>query len=339
MKQASKKPLVTILVLNFNGVHFLKKCLPTIKAQTYKNIETIVLDNNSTDKSLVYVKKLKWVKIIQNADNYGYAQANNIGAKKAKGELLLFLNNDTELFPDTIEHMVACYEEKSIIAPMQIVSSFGSKKAGKKSCSMGMDIFGYPYGHMKYPERTKPFYVDGAAFFIGKKDFINLGMFDEKHFIFFEDLDLSWRAQIFGYKIIKCPQAKLYHYSGGTVTGAAKKSKQYKSSYLRRYLNEKNLIRNLLKNYSFPLCIIIPFLVLLMHIVEMLVLLILGKGKAAACYLRAYKWNVLNIKDTLNERKIIQKKRKVSDWQLLKRMYFMIPKIPVLLKYGVPSFS
>lgn len=335
----TKNPFVSIIVLNFNGVNFLKTSLPSIQKQTYKNIETIVIDNHSSDSSEKYVKTLKWVKWVQNKKNLGYAQANNVAALQAKGELLFFLNNDTELFPDCIETLVSNYETTSILAPMQLISSTASSKKNiDKFCGMGMDIFGYPY-RKNEDTKTKLFYVDGAAFFIGKNDFFDIGMFDEKHFIFFEDIDLSWRAQIMGYKLVRCPKAKLYHYSGGTVTGAAKKSRSYQSSYLRRYLNEKNLIRNILKNYSFPLCLFILFSVLLMHIPEIIILTLIGRQKAALCYFQAYWWNVRNIQDTLIVRKDIQSKRIISDFAILKRVHYVYPKIGVLLKYGVPSFS
>lgn len=339
---ANKQPLVSVLVLNYNGVKFLKKCLPSLLNQSYQNLEIIVLDNNSIDESINCIKKINHkIKIIQNKDNFGYAKANNIGAKSAKGTFLLFLNNDTELLKDTIKNLVSNYQNNSIIGPEQTISSLSKQKndnSFNKVLNTGMDIFGYPYANQNQ-NKTKAFYIDGAALFIKKLDFIKIGMFDEKHFIFFEDLDLCWRAQLLGYQIKPCSKAKLYHYSGGTVTGAAKKGKKYHSSYLRRYLNEKNLIRNILKNYGFPLHLIILIMIILMHIPEMLLLILIGEGKAAECYLNAYKWNLANLEDTWQARKKIQSTRIINDWQILKKVHWGLPKFAILLKYGLPKFS
>ncbi len=329
---------VSIIVLNYNGIQFLRKCLPSIQKQTYKNIETIVTDNNSTDGSQKYVKSLGWVKILENKQNYGYTTANNLAALKTSGKLLLFLNNDTELFPDAIESMIKCYKPKTVVAPAQIIT--GNKKRDKVgSAGPGMDIFGYSYVNTDLP-KTKMFYVDGAAILIGKKDFLKIGKFDDELFIFHEDVDLSWRAQIFGYKLIRCWESKLFHYSGGNVTGGSRVSAgKYTASYNRLYLNQKNVIRNLIKNYSLPfLLIILPSLIAI-HFFEILVLCALGQFLAVNCYFLAYKWNIQNLESTLKLRRWIQKRRTVSDFKLISKMYFAYSKITALYRLGLPSFK
>lgn len=327
------KKTVSIIVLNFNGVNFLKKCLPTIFRQTYPHIETIVVDNNSTDESLKYLDTVKNIQVIKNKKNLGYAEANNKAAQKATGEFVLFLNNDTELFPDLIQKLVDSYKDKSLIAPAQIPT--WNKKI-KGFAGGGMDIFGYPY--TMDDGSTKVSYVDGAAFFMKRNDFISIGMFDEKLFIFQEDIDLSWRAQLYGYRIISCWDAKLYHYSGGTVLGGGKKEVRYASSYFRRYLNEKNVVRNILKNYStFFLIVILPTL-LALHAFELIFLLLMGKIKVVQCYINAYVWNIRNIKDTLQFRKKIQEGRVVSDKIFFRRMYFAYSKLTAFKNVGLPEF-
>src|SRR5687768_16498981 len=114
------KGLVTIIVLNYNGKEFLKDCISSIKKQTYKKIEVLVTDNNSTDGSLEYLAKLSFVRVLKHKKNYGYAKANNLGALAAKGEYIFFVNNDTKLFKDCIKKLVASYEEGTIVAPAQI---------------------------------------------------------------------------------------------------------------------------------------------------------------------------------------------------------------------------
>jgi GT2 family glycosyltransferase len=329
---------VSVIVLNYNGKNFLEICLPSIKKQTYKNIEILVADNNSSDNSCQYIKEnFPEVKIIKNSDNFGYAKANNIAANEAIGDFLLFLNNDTELFSDMIEKLVKVYKKKSILAPAQILSV--NKETDKiGAAGNGMDIFGYPYVN-KNPKKTRVFYVDGAAIFVERTDFFTIGMFDDELFIFQEDIDFSWRAKLLGYEIIQCWDAKFYHYSGGAVLGGGFKNKQYETSYFRRYLNEKNIIRNILKNYSFFFCVGILLIIITIHFFEIIVLIITGNWKAAACYLRAYKWNFINIDNTLKFRKKVQENRVISDFKVFSKVYFAYSKLTSFIRIGFPKFK
>lgn len=327
---------VSIIIVNYSGLGFLKKCILSIKKQTYKNIEVIVVDNNSSDDSIAFLRKNNSeIIIIQNKENFGFAKGNNIGAKKAAGQYLFFLNNDTELFPDAVEKLVYLYQPNSILSAFQI-STREKKTPGHAGDAM--DIFGYPY-HDDDTSETKIFYADGVALFIKKSDFFKLGMFDEKLFMFQEDIDLSWRAQLLGYNIIACQEAKLYHYYGGTASLDVNKSNQYITSYFRRYLNEKNVIRNIIKNYSlFTISLIIPILILF-HLFEMSAFILTGKIKAAGCYLQAYWWNISNLKDTLRLRQQIQNRRVISDREIMTRMYWHYSKLKLFLKMGLPEFK
>lgn len=275
--------------------------------------------------------------MVENDKNYGYTGANNIAAKKASGEFLLFLNNDTELFPDMIETLVANYKNKTITAPAQILS-VNKKTDLTGMAGVGMDIFGYPYVNVD-PKKTKTFFADGAAIFVKKKDFFEIGMFDDELFIFQEDIDFSWRAQLFGYKIVPCWDAKFYHYSGGVVLGGGFKNKQYETSYFRRYLNEKNIVRNILKNYSAIFCLLILPLICLIHFAEVILLVLMLHWKVASCYIKAYWWNLINLGNTLKYRKKIQRKRKVSDYKLMNKMYFAYSKLTSLKRVGFPKFK
>ncbi len=327
---------VSIIIVNYNGKHFLKDCLSSIQNQTYKNIEVIIVDNNSQDGSVPYIqKRYPRIKLIKNNTNLGFAKPNNQGAIKATGEYLFLLNNDTELFVDTVQKLVSNYQNKSILTALQI-STRKRRTAGRAGA--GVDIFGYPYIEANI-RKTKIFYADGAALFIKKKDFVRIGMFDEELFMFQEDVDFSWRARIMDYKIIPCWNIKLFHYFGGTAQVSIDSRKKYISSYFRRYMNERNIIRNILKNYSLPF--LFPILIGLgvFHFLEIILFTSLGKFKVVKCYLAAYKWNLSSLKSTLSLRKVIQKKRTVSDFKILKRMYFTYAKLKVFRQLGVPEFQ
>ena len=100
---AEKQPLVSVIVVNFNGRAFLKNCLSSLLAQTYPSFEIIFVDNGSRDGSIEYVKDhFPGVMIIENGENFGYAKANNIGIRASSGDLIATLNNDTEVSPGWI---------------------------------------------------------------------------------------------------------------------------------------------------------------------------------------------------------------------------------------------
>lgn len=331
-----KQKKVSIIIPTYNGLNFLKKCILAIGKQIYKNIETIIVDNNSSDQTVSYVKKnYPQTIIIENKTNNGFAKANNQGANKASGEFLFFLNNDTELFSDAVEQLVTSYKPFSVLSAYQIPSR-DKKLPGQAGA--GMDIFGYSCQE-KDLSKTKIFYADGVALFIKKLDFIKLGMFDEKLFMFQEDVDLSWRAQISGLKIIQCFKAKLYHYYGGTALLDINQKKKYVTSYFRRYLNEKNVIRNLIKNYSLTLLIPILMILFVFHFFEILIFILTFNFKTAQCYLKAYVWNIVYLPDTLRTRAKIQKQRMVSDLKLVKKMYWHYTKFKLFLKMGFPQLK
>lgn len=101
------KPLVSIIIANWNGASHLEDCLASIEAQTYRSIETVLIDNASVDSSVELVRaQFPRVRIVQNEINRGFCASNNQGAREASGELLFLLNNDTVIAPDCVEQMV-----------------------------------------------------------------------------------------------------------------------------------------------------------------------------------------------------------------------------------------
>ena len=212
-----KIPLVSIIIVNFNGKHHLEKCLASIININYKNYEVILVDNNSTDTSIEYVKNTyPKITIIKLNDNYGFAEPNNIGAKNAKGEFLLFLNNDTEVNSNFVGEMVKVLEHDPKIA---ICQSLLLKPNGQVDSSGDfIDTLGRAYSSKdKVNEVRKILSARGASMMVRKNSFWELGGFDKKFFASFEDVDLGWRAWIWGYKIVLVPNSIVFHKGGETV--------------------------------------------------------------------------------------------------------------------------
>jgi len=183
----------------------------------YKNYEIILVDNNSTDTSVEYVKNTyPSITIIKLNRNYGFAEPNNIGAKNAKGDYLLFLNNDTEVNPNFVGEMVKVLKQDPTIA---ICQSLLLKPNGEVDSSGDfIDTMGRVYSSKnKVNEVKKILSARGASMMVRKDSFWDLGGFDKKFFASFEDVDLGWRAWIWGYKIVLVPNSIVYHKGGETV--------------------------------------------------------------------------------------------------------------------------
>jgi len=210
-------PLVSVIIVNYNGKRHLEKCLESLMNVDYEKCEVILVDNNSTDNSVEFVKNVHpSVIIIKLDNNYGFAEPNNIGAKNAKGEFLLFLNNDTVVNPNFIREMVKVLNQDSEIA---ICQSLLLKPNGEvESSGDFIDILGRAYMSKEKETKVKEILsARGASMMVRKKMFWELGGFDKNFFASFEDIDLSWRAWIWGYKIVLVPNSIVYHTGGQTI--------------------------------------------------------------------------------------------------------------------------
>ncbi|MEM3448740.1 MAG: glycosyltransferase family 2 protein [Nitrososphaerota archaeon] len=316
-------PLASVIVLNHNGMAFLEKCFNSLKNQSYPNYEVIMVDNASTDNSIEYVKRnFPWIKLIQSNTNLGYAGGNNLGAKKARGKYLVFLNNDTYVDYYWLEELVNAVENHKDIALAQSLILDYEKKgivqcAGLyliKECGWTWvfckDI---PYETFleKYDSRMIDIFAGlGASIIIPKEVFQKIGGFDDRFFIYSEETDLSWRIWLKGYRVVLAPKSRVYHKLGGS----ASKLKQEFNEFHRT----KNVIRMLIKNYStINLFVYLPFSFLMMFMRAVFYLFVKRTSIHFLVLIKAISWNLRNLGDTLTYRKFVQNKiRKVSDRKL-----------------------
>ncbi|HLN88608.1 MAG TPA: hypothetical protein VK253_00925, partial [Candidatus Binatia bacterium] len=165
-----------------------------------------------------------------------------------------------------------------------------------------------------------------------------IGVFDNEYFMFAEDLDLCWRAQLAGYKIIVNKASRIYHASGGSIVGGVSKSGYYKTDVRRIFLREKNTLRTLIKNYDTPNMFKIVPLYTALQVFESMFWFLIRKPRTGENILNAILWNLKALPDTLLQRTVVQSLRKVGDHEITRNMKPGYLKISVFGAVGVPDF-
>ncbi len=330
-KKIKSDQSISIITVTYNAKNFIKDYVKSIFSGVAKPTEVLIYDSGSTDGTVERIKKYQKLHPeihLFEGDGIGFAAGNNFLAKKATGHFLFILNPDTKIDRNCLSNLVANpFREEKILMPKRYLFDGTFLHHG-----MGLDVFGYPAD-------GEIFFVDGAAIFLKTKTFINLGMFDPDYFMFQEDVDLSWRAHLRGVELVTAEDASLFHYSGGsTPSGGIKKEiKNYTTNTFKRYLGERNTLQNIIKNYSFPTLLIIIPSVILFSLLEIILFTVTLNFKFVGCYLKAYGWVIINIRKILKKRRIVQAKRKVNDFMILKKMYIGSSKVQYFKKYGIPK--
>ena len=209
-------PKISIVIVNYNGKHHLEKCLESLSKIDYTNTEIIIVDNNSTDDSIDFVSKnFPDIILIKLNENKGFAEPNNIASKVASGDLLLFLNNDTIVTPSFVSELVKPIQQNSNVGICQSLLL----KPDESIDSSGdfIDNLGVVYNSKTEISKIREISsARGASMMIKKNIFEQLEGFDEKFYFSFEDVDLSWRCWIAGYKVLVIPKSIVYHLGGQT---------------------------------------------------------------------------------------------------------------------------
>lgn len=221
------EPLLSVIIPHYNGVHHLSPCFNALRRQTYPHVEIILADNGSTDASLAVTRRqFPEVKVLEIGENLGYAGAVNRGVRQANGQVIVPLNNDTEVAPgwaQAIVEALACYPEAGIIASKILLFE---QRDTFHSAGDGFGIDGLPINRGVWQKDAGQFDHDtyifggcGGAVAYRRSMLNEIGLFDEDLFMYLEDVDLNWRAQLAGYRAVFAPQAIVYHHLSATGGG------------------------------------------------------------------------------------------------------------------------
>jgi GT2 family glycosyltransferase len=251
-------PLASVIVVNYNGRHHLAECLCALAKQTLPahQFEVILVDNGSTDSSVEFVQRhFPRVGVIALEKNVGFAAGNNIGLAHAAGRCIALLNNDTSANPRWLEAMLRTLDEFPDAGGVACKIRFHHDPATLNSAGLVLyrDGRGGDRGFRQtdcgqFDRPDEVFGPCGAAMMLRRELIADIGLFDEKLFMYYEDLDLAWRAHLRGWRFAYAPSAEIRHVHCGT-------SGEW-SPFFRYYVERNRVLVNV-KNASLILALIV----------------------------------------------------------------------------------
>ena len=305
-------PLISIVILNYNAGNLLIDCVDSIQKSNYKKFEIIVVDNISKDKSHRKCKeKFPNIKLIENSENLGYCEGNNVGLRIANGEFVVILNPDTIVDPSWLSELLFAYKKNGdgIYQPKFLASTDHTMLL---STGNMIQIFGFGYSRAKGDIDKKQFenfekinFASGTCIFTSKKIIEEIGLFESFLFAFHDDFELCWRGALIGINSFYVPTAIVYH----PIEGYSFKWSPLKFKLLER--NRKYCLLTLYSRSTFfkmiPGLLLIDIAVFFFYLSKSM-----GQMKISADLEILKNYKKINKKYREN-----QKIRKISDRELL----------------------
>lgn len=308
-----------IIIVTYNAEKYIDSLLNSLKRLDYPvdNLKIFIIDNNSSDQTIPLIKKYfstkNKIELINNKKNLGFAEGNNVGLRLAIDQnfnYLVLLNQDMEVDPSWLNKLIDRAESDEKIGAVQAMTLLHPEtdliySTGARLHYLGIGYSGNHKLKIDQYQSQKNFisYANGAAVLFKRKILKQVGIFDEKFFMYHEDTDLCWRIRLAGRKIVLAEEAICYH------------KFKFNRSKLTFFWIEKNRLYLLLKNWQFKtLILILPMIILF----EFSILFYALFNGWLWQKLRSYWWILKNLKYILNSRQQIQQSRKVTDRQLKK---------------------
>jgi GT2 family glycosyltransferase len=254
LSEAVGRPTIAIVILNWNGLTYLEKFLPSVLASSYAAKQVIVADNSSTDESVRWLgENYPQIRLIVLDRNYGFAGGYNAALRQVESDYYVLLNSDVEVEPGWIEPILALMANDSSIGACQPkILMWADRGRFEDAGAAGgwIDHLGYPFAKGRvfdtcekdvgqYDETEPIFWASGAAMFVRADIYHELGGLDGYFFAHQEEIDFCWRLQLAGYQVYTCPQSCVYHVGGGTLP---------KGNERKVFLNFRNNLIMMAKN-------------------------------------------------------------------------------------------
>ena len=313
--------VASVIIVSWNGRKFLPECLESLRQQAYRDFSIILVDNGSNDGSIDFViRNYPEVKTIALPKNVGFSVANNIAIKTVKTEYVALINNDAVAHPLWLQSLVGAlesYAEAGFAAPKMLFSDNPEiiDRAGDSYTRAGAGLLrGRGEPASSYNKQEWIFGACAAAALYRARMLRDIGLFDEDFFLLYEDVDLSFRAQLRSYKCLYVPEAIVHHKASSSIIYDSRTSVYYGHRNLE-WVYIKNMPAGLLFKTIFPHVIY--------DIAAFLYFVTRGRGKD---FIRAKRDSLKGLKRALQKRQQIQDNRKVDDdyiWSLLEKELFL----------------
>jgi GT2 family glycosyltransferase len=314
----SEPPTVSVVIPNLNGRHLLGGCLERLREQTVTSVETIVVDNGSEDDSVAFLKsEFPEAQVVSLEANQGFAGGMNAGIARARGAFVAFLNNDAEADASWLEELLACLDRHpcAAAATSKLLLADERSTIDGAGDSLTPSFLPYPRGHGEpdrgqFEEEVEVFSPAGAASLWRRSALDDVGLFDERFFAYYEDVDLGFRARLKGFECWYAPKAVAYHQRGATA-GTRTEFALFHPIKNRWFLILKNAPGRVLLRNAFSLVLGEGYLWLRVL-----------RARKPSVAIRAYGEVLRNFRAIWHERNHIQKDRRIAHrdlMQLLRR--------------------
>lgn len=339
---------LSVIVLNYNGARWIKRCLESLRTQTiFGQLEILVADNASSDGSDLageaVLKDWPRARFIQNGANLGFAEGNNRPAGRACGEFLFFLNNDAWLEPDCLEKLLAEVRRSGAAAATPLVLNYADDNFQSIGAA-GFDVFGLVSTRRSHARTHEVLMPEGCSYLIERELFLALGGFDARYFMFAEEYDLSWRVWLSGRACVGVPAARLHHRGAADANpegGAA--VVEFRTSDSKRFYANRNALLTLLKNGQNLLLLLVPLQLALLLAEAVAALVLIRRGgfvKRAYWDAVADCWRLRG--HILAERRRIRQFRRRGDFWMLRFLRWRLNRwdeVQRMRRFGVPKVT
>lgn len=309
-----KSPLISIVILNYNGYKYLQQTIPAVLNLEYKNKEIIVVDNASTDDSIKYLSRFQNIKIIKNKENFGTSKGRNIGVKNSKGKYMLMIDNDIFIKnKDILEKLMNFIQrqkkESIITVPTKDINKDKIKNYGNFTSLLKIGKQKKYVSTEKLAQKKHFQVVNGGSglLFFKKNIWQKLGGFDESQPFNLDDYDLGIRTWIYGFQWISYSKIYVDH------LGIQERKDNKKWAWKYKYMYSGSM-RVILKNFLVKnILLTLPGLHIF-YILKTFKQCIYRKSLLPLfAFLYSIGFFIKNLPDTIKQRKIIQSKRIIKD--------------------------
>ena len=235
----------TVVIPNYNGMKYLPQCIEALRKQTVSCFDILVVENGSSDGSAEWLEASQ-VPMLKEEENLGFAGGVNAGIRACTSPYVILLNNDTEVFPDFVEALIRGLEAHPRLFAVSARMLQTGDRSRMDDAGDGISLFGWAWQRgngqpaAEHEKACDIFSACGGAAIYRRAALEETGLFDEAHFAYLEDIDLSWRAWLYGWFIRYCPEAKVYHYGSATSGSKYNEFKVHLSARNHIWLMYKN---------------------------------------------------------------------------------------------------